>query len=344
MLARNSYRMFGNSLLRNFAHAPDIRGVRGREVIDSRGNPTVEAEVVTDGGVFRSIVPSGASTGIYEAHELRDGDKGRFGGKGVLTAVENINTKIREALVGRDVTAQTELDTLLVEQLDGSNNQYGWNKKNLGANAVLAVSLSLARAAAVQKQMPLYQYLAELAGTQRDKYVLPVPCFNVINGGEHAGNQIAFQEFMILPVGAPSFREGLRYGAEVYQTLKGLIKQRYGQDAVNVGDEGGFAPDIDTAEECLQLLVDAIEAAGHTGKVKIGLDVAASEFYRDGKYDLRFKSKTPQLVTVEELAQKFVELCDKYPIVSIEDPFDQDDWEAYTHLMEKLGDRVSFFL
>lgn len=342
MFSRTSYKMFGNQLLRNFAHEPLIRAVRGREVIDSRGNPTVEAEVITDGGIFRSIVPSGASTGIYEAHELRDGDKSRYGGKGVLTAVENINTTISSALVGKDVTKQTELDTLLVEQIDGSKSEYGWTKKKLGANAILAVSLSLARAAAVQQQIPLYQYLATLSGQKRSKYVLPVPSFNVINGGEHAGNQIAFQEFMILPVGAPSFKEGLRYGAEVYQTLKGLIKKRYGQDAVNVGDEGGFAPNIETAEECLQLLVDAIEAAGHTGKVKIGLDVAASEFYRDGKYDLRFKSEQSQLVTTEELVQKYAELCDNFPIVSIEDPFDQDDWEAYTLLMERIGDRVTF--
>merc|ERR1719178_590361 len=268
-----------------------IQMIRAREIFDSRGNPTVEVDLLTDMHLFRAAVPSGASTGIYEALELRDGDKKRLLGKGVLKAVDNVNNVIGPKLVGMDVTKQTEIDKLMVETLDGTQNDWGWSKSTLGANAVLAVSMAICRAGAASMQIPLYEYIAYLASRPTDKFVMPVPCLNVINGGSHAGNRLACQEFMICPVGASSFREGLIIGAEVYHTLKGCIKKKYGQDACNVGDEGGFAPSVQANEEALDVLMEAITLSGHKDKVKIATDVAASEFYTSsGKYDLDFKN------------------------------------------------------
>ncbi|GIL47394.1 hypothetical protein Vafri_4219 [Volvox africanus] len=302
---------------------PEIVKVVGRQIIDSRGNPTVEADVHTRKGMFRAAVPSGASTGVHEAVELRDGDKSKYLGKGVAKAVENINAIIAPALKGMDPTKQVEIDNKMKE-LDGTDN-----KGKLGANAILAVSIAVCKAGAAEKGVPLYKHIAALAGN--GKLILPVPSFNIINGGSHAGNALAMQEFMILPVGASSFAEAMRMGCEVYHALKGLIKAKYGQDACNVGDEGGFAPNIGSNEEGLNLVNEAIEKAGFTGKVKIGMDVASSEFYtEDGMYDLDFKNQPndgSQKKTKEQLLELYKEFCHKYPIVTIEDPFEQDDWE-----------------
>jgi len=286
--------------------------------------------------MFRGAVPSGASTGIYEAVELRDNDKGRYLGKGVLKAVSNVNDVIAPKLIGKDVTHQEEIDRLLLS-LDGTDN-----KAKLGANAILGVSLAVARAGAAQKGLPLYKYIAELAGNKTLR--LPVPAFNVINGGSHAGNKLAMQEFMILPIGASSFREAMRMGAEVYHHLKAIIKEKYGQDATNVGDEGGFAPNIQNNKEGLELLKAAIAKAGYNDKVKIGMDVAASEFYgEDGKYDLDFKNKKNDgsfKKSADQLSDLYREFVNEFPVVSIEDPFDQDDWEAYHKLTASIGTSI----
>jgi enolase len=322
--------------------ATAITSVRAREILDSRGNPTVEVDVATASGVFRAACPSGASTGVYEALELRDGEKNRYGGKGVLTAVKNVNEVIGPALVGKDCTDQAGLDKQMVEVLDGTQNEWGWSKSKLGANAILAVSMAICRAGAAAKKMPLYQYIAKLAGKPTDKFVMPVPSFNVINGGSHAGNKLAVQEFMILPTGCKTFKEALQTGAEVYQSLKKVVNAKYGQDATNVGDEGGFAVPVQDNNEALDVLMQAIEAAGHTERIKIGTDVAASEFYeKEGnKYNLGFKSDTKDLKSVDEMIEYYKAWCEKYPFVSIEDPFDQDDWEAYTKFMVEVGDKV----
>jgi len=317
-----------------------IVSIKAREIFDSRGNPTVEVDLLTDMHLFRAAVPSGASTGIYEALELRDGDKTRLLGKGVLKAVANVNDKIAPKLIGMTVTNQKEIDKAMVEILDGSQNDWGWSKASLGANAILAVSMAVCRAGAASMQMPLYEYIANLSSRPTDKYVLPVPSFNVINGGSHAGNRLACQEFMILPVGASSFKEALIVGCEVYHTLKGVIKKKYGQDACNVGDEGGFAPSVQDNNEALDVLMEAIKKSGHEAIVKIGTDVAASEFYKDGKYDLDFKnpdSKPETWLTGAQMVDYFKEWFAKYPFVSIEDPFDQDDWEAYTNFTKLCG-------
>jgi len=316
-----------------------ILSVHAREILDSRGNPTVEVDIKTSKGLFRAAVPSGASTGIYEAVELRDGDKKRYLGKGVLKAINNVNNIIAPKVLGFDVTKQRELDDLLLS-LDGTDN-----KGNLGANALLGVSLAVARAGAAEKGVPLYKYVAHLSGYDGDDFILPVPAFNVINGGSHAGNNLAMQEFMIFPVEASSFSEAMRWGAEVYHNLKSVINQRYGQDATNVGDEGGFAPNIQNNKEGLQLLVQAIEKAGYTGKVKIGMDVAASEFWRDEdkKYDLDFKNKNPDQknrLTGEELSNLYKSFVADFPVISIEDPFDQDDWESYSNLTKAIGQQI----
>ncbi|KAF8364054.1 enol-1 [Pristionchus pacificus] len=316
-----------------------ITKIHARQIYDSRGNPTVEVDLYTEKGVFRAAVPSGASTGVHEALELRDKDKAVHHGKGVLKAVANINEKIAPALIakGIDVTEQRAIDEFMLA-LDGTEN-----KSNLGANAILGVSLAVAKAGAVHKGLPLYKYIAQLAGT--DKVVLPVPAFNVINGGSHAGNKLAMQEFMILPTGAASFSEAMRMGSEVYHHLKDEIKKRYGLDATAVGDEGGFAPNIQDNKEGLDLLNTAIAKAGYTGKIKIGMDVAASEFYKDGKYDLDFKnpaSDPSKWLSGDELAALYQTFIKEYPVVSIEDGFDQDDWENWGKLMTstsiQLGD------
>ncbi|PLN84209.1 enolase A [Aspergillus taichungensis] len=306
-----------------------ITKIHARSVYDSRGNPTVEVDLVTETGLHRAIVPSGASTGQHEAIELRDGDKTHWGGKGVLKAVKNVNETIGPALIKEnlDVKDQSKVDEFL-NKLDGTPN-----KANLGANAILGVSLAIAKAGAAEKGVPLYAHISDLAGTKKP-YVLPVPFQNVLNGGSHAGGRLAFQEFMIVPDAAPSFSEGLRQGAEVYQKLKALAKKKYGQSAGNVGDEGGVAPDIQTPEEALDLITEAIEQAGYTGKIHIALDVASSEFYKEGKYDLDFKnpeSDRSKWLSYEQLADLYKSLASKYPIVSIEDPFAEDDWEAWSY-------------
>ncbi|KAH7723062.1 enolase [Aphelenchoides avenae] len=300
--------------------------IHAREIYDSRGNPTVEVDLTTDKGVFRAAVPSGASTGIHEALELRDKDAAVHHGKGVQKAVANINDKLGPALIAKNlsVTDQVAVDKFMLE-LDGTEN-----KSNLGANAILGVSLAVCKAGAVHKGLPLYKYIAELAGTS--KVVLPVPAFNVINGGSHAGNNLAMQEFMVLPVGAKTFREAMRMGSEIYHHLKSEIKKRYGLDATSVGDEGGFAPNIGDAKEVLELLRLSIEKAGYTGKVSIAMDVAASEFYKNGKYDLDFKnpkSDESKWISGDQLGDLYKQMVDGYPVVSIEDAFDQDDWENW---------------
>lgn len=320
--------------------------IRAREIFDSRGNPTVEVDLLTEMALFRAAVPSGASTGVYEALELRDNDKNRLLGKGVLKAVSNVIDIIGPKLQGLDVTHQAKIDKLMVESLDGSRNEWGWSKSKLGANAILAVSMAVCRAGAAASRMPLYKYLARLAGKPTDRYVMPVPSFNVINGGSHAGNRLACQEFMILPIGAVNFKDAMVIGAEVYHTLKSVIKKRYGQDACNVGDEGGFAPNVQDNNEALDVLMEAIEKSGHKHKVKIGTDVAASEFYNEKtkKYDLDFKnpdgSNEDMKLSSDQLIEYYAQWLDKYDLVSIEDPFDQDDWEAYSKFQAQVGNRV----
>ena len=307
-----------------------IQKIHAREVLDSRGNPTIEVDLTTEDGLFRAMVPSGASTGVHEALELRDGDKSRYLGKGVLKAVENVNTKISEVVVGMNPTKQEEIDKAMIDA-DGTEN-----KSSFGANAILGVSMAACKAGAAAKNVPLYKHIADLAGVS--EFVLPVPSFNVINGGSHAGNKLAMQEFMILPLGATSFKEAMRMGAECYHNLKKVIKDKYGQDAVNVGDEGGFAPNIQDNKEGLELLKEAIEKAGYTGKVKIGMDVAASEFFKDGSYDLNFKGDEPDMKSGDEMVELYKQFVDEYGLVSIEDPFDQDDWETYPKLTELVGE------
>ncbi|CAB4254868.1 similar to Saccharomyces cerevisiae YHR174W ENO2 Enolase II [Maudiozyma barnettii] len=316
-----------------------ISKVYARSVYDSRGNPTVEVELTTEKGLFRAMVPSGASTGIHEALEMRDEDKSKWLGKGVLKAVANVNNVIAPALIkaNLDVKNQKALDDFMIA-LDGTPN-----KSKLGANAILGVSLAAARAAAAEKNVPLYQHLADLSAQKTGDYVLPVPFLNVLNGGSHAGGALALQEFMIAPTGAKTFAEALRIGSEVYHNLKSLTKKRYGASAGNVGDEGGVAPNIQTAEEALDLIVDAIKAAGHDGKVQIGLDCASSEFFKDGLYDLDFKnpqSDKSKWLTGVQLADLYHSLMKKYPIVSIEDPFAEDDWEAWTHFNATAGIQI----
>ncbi|KAL1499499.1 hypothetical protein AB1Y20_011702 [Prymnesium parvum] len=320
-----------------------IIAVNARQIFDSRGNPTVECDVTTTDGMFRAAVPSGASTGVYEALELRDGVKADYHGKGVKTAVENIKTIIGPALIGMDCTKQSVIDKKMVEEIDGTQNEWGWCKKKVGANAILAVSMAVCKAGAAAKKTPLYKHIADLAGNSTDEMYLPVPAFNIINGGSHAGNKLAMQEFMILPVGAESFTEAMKMGSEVYHHLKAVIKKKYGQDACNVGDEGGFAPNILANEEGLNLVVEAISKAGYTGKVKIGMDVAASEFYtEEKKYDLDFKTEgdakdKSQTITGDELTAMYEKFCANYPVISIEDPFDQDDFPAYGKMTALLG-------
>ena len=304
-----------------------IVDIIGREVIDSRGNPTVECDVLLESGVMgRAAVPSGASTGSREAIELRDGDKSRYLGKGVLKAVEHINTEIAEAVLGLDASEQAFLDKTLID-LDGTEN-----KGRLGANAMLAVSMAVARAAAEEAGLPLYRYFGGMGAVQ-----LPVPMMNVINGGAHANNYLDLQEFMILPVGAPSLREALRYGAEVFHALKKIIHDKGMSTAV--GDEGGFAPSVASHEAAIQLILEAIEKAGYVAgeQIALGLDCAASEFYKDGKYHLEGEGLT---LTAEQWTDMLATWCDKYPIISIEDAMAEGDWDGWKHLTERLGKKV----
>jgi len=304
-----------------------IKDIRGREIIDSRGNPTVEADVVLESGVLgRAAVPSGASTGTREAVELRDGDKKRYGGKGVLKAVEHVNTVLKQALVGRDARDQAGIDARMIE-LDGTDT-----KGRLGANALLAISLANAHAAATDAREPLYKYL----GKGREP-VMPVPMMNIINGGAHANNSLDIQEFMILPVGAPSFREALRYGAEIFHTLKKVLNDRGLSTAV--GDEGGFAPDLESNEEALEVIISAVEKAGYkVGKdVYLGLDVASSEFFKDGHYDLESEKRQ---FTSAQFSKYLADLAGKYPIVTIEDGMSEGDWEGWGLLTRALGEKI----
>lgn len=310
-----------------------IKRIHARYVYDSRGNPTVEVDLTTNLGTFRSIVPSGASTGSNEAVELRDGDKSKWEGKGVLQAVENVNEILGPELIKSEisVTKQKQVDDFL-KKLDGTAN-----KSKLGANAILGVSMAVCKAGAAELKLPSYEHIAQLAGDEaaikNKKYVLPVPFLNVLNGGVHAGGKLAFQEFMIAPIGASSFREGLRYATEVYHTLKKLAQSKYGQGAGNVGDEGGVAPNVDTPKEALDLIYEAIKKSGYEGKVCIGMDAASSEFHKVAKqYDLDFKSpKHNKILSGEQLGELYVELLQKYPIVLLEDPFAEDDWDSWKH-------------
>ncbi|KAB0794895.1 hypothetical protein PPYR_11734 [Photinus pyralis] len=304
-----------------------IKSVFARQIFDSRGNPTVEVDLVTDLGLFRAAVPSGASTGVHEALELRDNDKQKYHGKGVLKAVGHVNDSIGPALLKEsfEVTQQREIDDFMLK-LDGTEN-----KSKFGANAILGVSLAVAKAGAAKRGIPLYKHLADLAGNSN--IILPVPAFNVINGGSHAGNKLAMQEFMILPTGAQTFSEAMKMGSEVYHHLKSVIKSKFGLDATAVGDEGGFAPNIQSNKEALNLISDAIAKAGYTGRIEIGMDVAASEFFKDGKYDLDFKnpqSDKSLWLAADKLEAMYQDFIKNFPIVSIEDPFDQDDWSAWT--------------
>jgi enolase len=305
-----------------------IVDIVGREIIDSRGNPTVECDVLLESGTMgRAAVPSGASTGSREAIELRDGDKSRYLGKGVLKAVEHINTEISEAVLGLDASEQAFLDRTLID-LDGTDN-----KARLGANATLAVSMAVARAAAEESGLPLYRYFGGMGGMQ-----LPVPMMNVINGGAHANNNLDLQELMIIPVGAPSFREAVRYGAEVFHALKKIIDAKGMSTAV--GDEGGFAPSVQSHEAAIQLILEAIDKAGYTAgeQIAIGLDCAASEFYKDGQYVLEgeggLKLSAPAWTDI------LATWVDKYPIISIEDGMAEGDWDGWKHLTERLGKNV----
>uniref|UniRef100_A0A7S1WMD7 phosphopyruvate hydratase n=1 Tax=Alexandrium catenella TaxID=2925 RepID=A0A7S1WMD7_ALECA len=313
-----------------------IEKIHARQIFDSRGNPTVEVEVTTDKGTFRAAVPSGASTGENEACELRDGGKA-FLGKGVTKAVENVKSIIAPALTGKDPTEQAAIDNAMLA-LDGTDN-----KSKLGANAILGVSMACCRAGAAQKGLPLYKYINEIAGSP--KMTMPVPCFNVINGGVHAGNYLAFQEFFLIPVGATSFADAMQLGSETYHTLKGIIKKKYGLDSTAVGDEGGFAPAVQDPEESLKLLMEAIEQAGHAGKIVIGSDPASSEFWKgeEGVYDLDFKNPSPKpenKFTREAMVEKYKQYIATYPIVLLEDPFAEEDFEGHAQLTAAVGDKV----
>ena len=306
-----------------------IADVRGREILDSRGNPTVECDVLLESGALgRAAVPSGASTGTREAVELRDGDKKRYLGKGVLKAVEHVNTVLKQAVRGSDPREQAALDEKMIA-LDGTEN-----KGRLGANAILAVSLASAHAAANEAGQPLYRYLGETLCAGREP-VMPVPMMNIINGGAHANNSLDIQEFMILPVGAPNFREALRYGAEVFHALKKLLNER--DLATSVGDEGGFAPNIGSNAEALELILQAIEKAGYTpGRdIYLGLDAASSEFHRNGSYELKGESRR---FTSQEFTRYLADLAARYPIITIEDGMAEDDWDGWAHLTRAIGE------
>ena len=308
-----------------------IADVKAREILDSRGNPTIEADVILESGHSASAcAPSGASTGSREALELRDGDKSRYLGKGVTRAVGNVNSQIRELLVGMDAADQRGLDQAMIDA-DGTEN-----KGNLGANAILAVSLAAAKAEALAQDKPLYEYISDLQDDDNE-YSLPVPMMNIINGGEHADNNVDIQEFMIQPVGAPTVAEAIRYGAEVFHALKGVLKARGLNTAV--GDEGGFAPDLPSNEAALEAIMEAIEKAGYKAgeDITLALDCASSEFYKDGQYVLAGENRS---MDSAGFADYLAELCDRYPIISIEDGMDESDWDGWKILTEKLGDKV----
>jgi len=304
-----------------------IKAIIGREIIDSRGNPTVEADVILESGVMgRAAVPSGASTGTREAIEMRDGDAKRYGGKGVTQAVKHVNTEIREALLGKNAANQTDIDSTMLA-LDGTDN-----KSKLGANALLAVSMACARAAAANEGKPLYAYLS------KDKnYLMPVPMMNIINGGAHADNSVDLQEFMVMPLGAPSMAEAIRYGAEVFHALKKVLHDKGMNTAV--GDEGGFAPDLPSNEAAIEVILEAIDKAGYKAgeDIMIAIDAASSEFYKDGKYVLASENKS---LSASEFIDLLEDWVNKYPIISIEDGLAEDDWDGWKEITERLGNKV----
>jgi enolase len=305
----------------------EIDAIVARQILDSRGNPTVEVEVLLAGGAWgRAAVPSGASTGVHEAWELRDGDEDVYGGKGVLKAVANVNDVIAEELFGWDATEQAAIDAYMIE-LDGTPN-----KKTLGANAILGVSMAVAHAAANALELPLYRYIGGVYA-----HVLPVPMMNILNGGKHAMDGPDLQEFMVMPVGAPTFAEALRWGAEIYHALKGVLKAK--GKSTGVGDEGGFAPSLAANEEAIEVILEAVEKAGYKPgeQVRIALDPAASEFYEDGKYVLAKEGRT---LSGAEMVEFYADWVDRYPIISIEDGLDEDDWESWALMMERVGDKV----
>jgi enolase len=308
-----------------------ISKIIGREVMDSRGNPTVEADVYLESGAWgRACAPSGASTGSREALELRDGDKSRYLGKGVLKAVAAVNGDIQAALIGKDALDQRQVDQIMID-LDGTEN-----KEKFGANAILAVSLANAKAAAMAKDVPLYQHISELNGTA-GQYSMPVPMMNIINGGEHADNNVDIQEFMVQPVGAPNFREALRMGAEIFHSLKKVLSSKGLSTAV--GDEGGFAPNLSSNEEALKVIIQAVENAGYemNKDVTLALDCASTEFYVDGQYNMKGEGK---IFTSEQFSDYLAELATKYPIISIEDGLDESDWDGWAYLTKICGDKV----
>jgi len=304
-----------------------IKAINGREIIDSRGNPTIEADVILESGVMgRAAVPSGASTGAREAIELRDGDAKRYGGKGVTQAVKHVNNEIREALLGKNAADQVDIDNTMLA-LDGTDN-----KSKLGANALLAVSMACARAAAANEGKPLYEYL-----NTGDDYLMPVPMMNIINGGAHADNSVDLQEFMVMPVGAPSVAEAIRYGAEVFHALKKVLHDKGLNTAV--GDEGGFAPDLPSNEAAIEVILEAIDKAGYKAgeDIMIAIDAASSEFYKDGKYVLASENKS---LTASEFIDVLEDWVNKYPIISIEDGLAEDDWDGWKEITERLGNKV----
>lgn len=306
----------------------EIKKIHAREILDSRGNPTVEVDVVTEDGVFRAMTPSGASAGQHEALELRDNDEKRYLGKGVLKAVKNVNENIAPKLIGLNCIYQETIDNIMLK-LDGTEN-----KEKFGANAILPVSMAVTKAGAAAKNLPLYQYIGELFGVV--PYMLPVPMCNVINGGKHAGQENSIQEHMLMPTGAKSFTEGIRMISESYHHLAKLLKNKYGVNAILIGDEGGFAPSqITNVDDRLDLMLQAVENAGYTDLIKIALDPASSEFFYDGIYKIGGKSYTGG-----ELVDFYVDLCEKYPIISIEDGLAEDDWESWVELTKKLGTKI----
>ncbi|KAB5585929.1 Enolase, C-terminal TIM barrel domain-containing protein [Coniochaeta sp. 2T2.1] len=320
-----------------------IKSVRAAQRLDSRGNPTVQVEVETELDTFRSLVPSGASTGKHEAVELRDGDKSQYGGKSVLKAVQNVNEIIGPALIEREwkLDPKTHLKDIdqVMRDIDGTPN-----KSRLGANAILGVSMACARAGAAAARVPLYEFLRREAGRDKGPFVMPVPFLNVLNGGVHSGNTMAFQEIMIAPVGAGSFEEAMRMAAEVYHCLEKVISDKYGSPATGIGDEGGFAPPITTPEEALDLLETAVRSCGYTDKIKYAIDPASSEFFLEGgSYDLGFKDKTQNVLSRQEMKALYTRLIEQYPIALLEDPFAEDDWESWTDFnqscpIELVGD------
>ncbi|KAK4166279.1 enolase [Cladorrhinum sp. PSN259] len=310
-----------------------LTGIKAAQRLDSRGNPTVQVDIQTTTGSFRALVPSGASTGRHEAVELRDDDKAHYNGKGVLSAVGNINNVIAPALIAEAYDLRTQLKEVdqFMRKLDGTKN-----KSKLGANAILGVSMACARAGAAGLGIPLYEFLRKEAGRDHGPYVIPVPFLNVLNGGVHSGNTMAFQEIMIAPVGAGSIEEGIRMGAEVYHKLKVVISERFGAPAIGIGDEGGFAPPITKPEQAFDLLEEAISACGYTGRIKFAMDPASSEFYHPAEniYDIGFKDKVPNRYSPTQLQQLYSQLIATYPLVLLEDPFSEDDWESWTKFNE----------